>query len=325
MKISIALATYNGAKYLQDQLDSYLAQERMPDELVVCDDVSNDDTIVILEAFQKVAPFEVRIIKNEINLGYTKNFEKALSLCTGDVVFFSDQDDVWLPHKISTIVKNFNDNPNISVIIHDGELTNEDLNPTGLTKLGQILSGGYTEKDFVTGTLSAIRRDACNIALPFPDGISGGHDGWVHTIARMVDRRMVIRDVLQKLRRHSNNTSDWVASSLKKINKLDVINWQFSTVAASSYQDRLFYNESLQKRFKDIKSGKMTCDFNIDFNIDFDEIEKTLKTEYASLLKREKLVSYGFWGRKMYALSMLVHGDYVHFNSSRSFLRDFLR
>ena len=256
MKISIALATYNGAKYLQDQLDSYIVQNRMPDEIVVCDDVSKDDTLAILEAFQKVAPFEVRIIKNETNLGYTKNFEKALSLCTGDVVFFSDQDDVWLPHKISTIEKVFKENPDISVVIHDGELTDEDLNSTGLTKLGQILSGGYKEKDFATGTLSAIRRDILNMVLPFPDGIAGGHDGWVHTIARLVDRRMIFRDVLQKLRRHSNNTSEWVVNSMKKINKIDVVTSQFSTTVADSYADRLFYNKSLQKRFNQFNTER---------------------------------------------------------------------
>ncbi|HIQ46074.1 MAG TPA: glycosyltransferase [Sulfurovum sp.] len=321
MRISIALATYNGDTYLQDQLNSYIAQERLPDEMVVCDDVSKDETVAILEAFQKVAPFEVQIIKNETNLGYTKNFEKALSLCSGDIVFFSDQDDVWLPNKISTMEKVFNDNPNVSVLIHDGELVDENLNSTGLTKLGQILSGGYTDEGFVTGTLSAIRRDILNIVLPFPDGIAGGHDGWVHTIARFVKRRMVIRDVLQKLRRHSNNTSEWVASSLKKINKIDVVTSNISTAAAKSYQDRLLYNESLQKRFSQLKSGEIICDFCVDF----DYIDRTLKAEYNSLIKREELLSYGFFGRKMQAVLMLAQGDYRHFNGVKSFLRDFLR
>ena len=321
MKISIALATYNGADYLQNQLDSYVTQARRPDEIVVCDDVSKDDTVAILEAFKKVVPFEVRIIKNETNLGYTRNFEKALSLCTGDVIFFSDQDDVWLPNKITTIEKVFNDNPNISVAIHDGELVTESLESTDLTKLGQIRSGGYKDDDFATGTLSAIRKDILNIVLPFPDGISGGHDGWVHTIAKLVDRRMVIEDVLQELRRHLSNTSEWVVSSTKKINKLDVINSQFSTVAASSYQDRLFYNESLQKRFDQLKSGEKT----FDFYVDFDYISKTLKEEYSSLIKREELLSYGFFGRKIHAILMLLHGDYKYFNGVKSFLRDFLR
>ena len=321
MKISIVLATYNGAAYLQDQLESYLAQERMPDEIVICDDVSTDNTIIILEVFQKAAPFEVQIIKNKTNLGYTKNFEKALSLCGGDIVFFSDQDDVWLPNKISTIEKVFSENTGISVVIHDGELVNENLNPTGLTKLGQILSGGYTDEGFVTGTLSAVRRDILPLILPFPDGIAGGHDGWVHTIARLTNRRIIVRDVLQKLRRHSSNTSEWVVSSVKKINKINVLTSNLSTAAADSYQDRLLYNESLQKRFYQLESGDMTCDFSVDFN----DISEVLKTEYSSLIKREDLLAYGFFGRKMRAFLMLINGDYKHFNGVRSFSRDFLR
>ncbi len=321
MKISIALATYNGAAYLREQLDSYIVQERKPDEIVICDDVSSDDTLAILEAFQKVAPFEVQIIKNKTNLGYTRNFEKVLSLCSGDIVFFSDQDDVWLPNKISTIEKVFNDSPNISVVIHDGELVDEYLKSTELTKLGQILSGGYREYNFVTGTLSAIRRDILNIVLPFPDGIIGGHDRWVHNIARLLGRRMITRDILQKLRRHSSNTSEWAASSLKKINRIDVISSHLSTTAANSYEDRLLYNEGFQKRFYQLESGDITCNFSVDF----DYINETLKTEYSSLLKREELLSYGFFGRKIHAFLMLINGNYQHFNGARSFIRDFLR
>ena len=177
------------------------------------------------------------------------------------------------------------------------------------------------EDDFVTGTLSAIRRDIFNVVLPFPDGISGGHDGWIHTVARLMDRRAVIEDVLQKLRRHSNNTSEWVASSLKKINKLHVFRSDLATSAANSYQDRLYYNESLQRRFSQLKSGDIDCKFYVDF----DYIDHMLKVEYASLTKREELLSSGFIGRKIQALKMLIHGNYNHFNGVRSFIRDFLR
>lgn len=321
MKISIALATYNGAAYLQDQLDSYVNQKRQPDELVVCDDVSTDDTVSILEAFQKIAPFKVKIIKNANNLGYTKNFEKALSLCTGDIVFFSDQDDVWLPNKISTVEKVFNENLDISLVIHDGELVNDDLESTGLTKLGQILAGGYTKDSFATGALSAIRRDIINIVLPFPNGIAGGHDGWVHTIANLVDRRMIIDIVLQKLRRHSGNTSGWVISSVKKINKMDVLASQFSTTAANSYKDRLLINESLTTRFNEIKSEKIHCSFS--FNLE--PIKEKLKIEHQALVKRHRLLTYGFFKRKIEAVSMLINKDYSYFNGLKSFFRDLLR
>ncbi len=321
MKVSIALATFNGEKYLQSQLDSYIKQERLPDELIVCDDASTDATVLILSAFKKNAPFQVQIIKNQKNIGYTKNFEKALSLCSGDVVFFSDQDDIWLPNKISFIEKVFLNNPEKSLVIHDGELVTENMEHTGLTKLGQILAGGYSYTSFATGTLTAVRRDILNIILPFPNGIAGGHDGWVHTLARLVDRRIIVNDVLQKLRRHSNNTSEWVASSSNKISKVDVLVSQISTIAANSYADRIFYNESLAQRFSAIDSGEISYLYAVDCK----KIMNDLKIEKISLLKRDRLLMRDFLGRKLSALSMLMRGEYAHFNGIRSFARDFLR
>lgn len=100
MKMSIAMATYNGARYLREQLDSFAAQTRLPDELVVCDDGSSDDTLNILEEFARTAPFQVRIFRNDVNLGYAQNFARALERCVGDLVFLSDHDNVWFEDKI---------------------------------------------------------------------------------------------------------------------------------------------------------------------------------------------------------------------------------
>ena len=88
MKISIALATYNGAKYLKGQLDSFVNQSRLPDELIICDDCSHDETDKIVHNFISTAPFTVRYFKNKKNLGYAKNFEQAVLYCSGDVIFF---------------------------------------------------------------------------------------------------------------------------------------------------------------------------------------------------------------------------------------------
>src|SRR5215217_2190591 len=101
MRISIAMATYNGAGYLQEQLESFLSQTRQPDELIVCDDGSGDATLDILERFRQSVPFAVQIHRNETRLGFTKNFEKALLKCSGDLVFLSDQDDVWFAPKVA--------------------------------------------------------------------------------------------------------------------------------------------------------------------------------------------------------------------------------
>src|ERR687885_1327551 len=101
MKVSVAMCTYNGAAFLREQLQSLAAQARTPDELVVCDDASADATVRVVREFAAAAPFPVRLTVNERNLGSTKNFERAISLCAGDLVALSDQDDLWLPAKLA--------------------------------------------------------------------------------------------------------------------------------------------------------------------------------------------------------------------------------
>lgn len=108
--ISVAMCTYNGAKFLKEQLESIAAQTRLPMELVICDDRSTDSTIDIIEAFASSAPFPVKLKINPVNLGgsakgITKNFEQAAGLCTGDLIAFCDQDDVWLPQKLASLAK----------------------------------------------------------------------------------------------------------------------------------------------------------------------------------------------------------------------------
>lgn len=242
MIISIAMATYNGAKYLREQLDSFVAQTRLPDELVVCDDGSEDKTISIIEEFSQRAPFVVRLIKNPKNLGFIKNFEKALSLCTGDLIFFSDQDDVWFPEKVQYIEKVFQEKDGRLLVIHDGQLVDERLQWHGATNLGQVQAGWSDDQHFITGALSAMHKDLMPYVLPFPDVITVGHDVWIHLVAKFLGTRLVIDKPLQLIRRHTSNTSDWVASSITKINKLTVFQSYFNTVAAGSYQDRIYFN-----------------------------------------------------------------------------------
>src|SRR5258708_1747298 len=103
IKVSVALCTYNGARFLREQLESIAAQTHIPAELVACDDASTDDSFSILESFAKSAVFPVRLVRNEIRVGSTKNFEQAIGLCTGEIIALCDQDDVWLPEKLARI------------------------------------------------------------------------------------------------------------------------------------------------------------------------------------------------------------------------------
>jgi glycosyltransferase involved in cell wall biosynthesis len=106
-RVSIAMTTYNGAAYLQEQLDSLAAQSRPPAELVVGDDGSADTTIDILQRFAATAPFVVRVLRNPQRLGYRANFMNVARQCTGDLISFCDQDDVWRPDKLSKVVAAF--------------------------------------------------------------------------------------------------------------------------------------------------------------------------------------------------------------------------
>ena len=223
MRISIAMATYNGAKYLQDQLDSFFYQTRQPDELVVCDDGSTDDTLEILEAFGRQAPFAVHVYRNETNLGCTKNFEKAMSLCTGEIIFLSDQDDVWFCNKIDTMATTLATRQEIMVLNADLVLADDNLNPSPYTALGQSAALEYGPEHVVHGCSTAFRRAWLDFVLPIPAVRAATHDGWIHGLASLLAVRMQLDIPVQYYRRHRHNTSNWLASRLTRLTVLDVL------------------------------------------------------------------------------------------------------
>lgn len=204
--VSVALATYNGRRYLPEQLASLVAQKRRPDELVVCDDLSTDGTVELLEDFARTAPFPVRIHRNPNNLGVLRNFEKALSLCEGDIIFLSDQDDVWLPEKIDEIVRLFEARPDALAMVNDKLIADENLVPTGATMLGNIRGFGSPDGNFVAGCCSAFRREWLGIALPIPDGAIA-HDTWLIGLAHRLGLVSISEKALQYYRRHGSNVS----------------------------------------------------------------------------------------------------------------------
>src|SRR5260221_14241396 len=128
--VSIAMATYNGQKYIQRQLDSLAAQTRIPDELVICDDGSEDDTIAIVESFARSAPFPVKIHRNDVRLGYRANFMRAAGLCRSDLIAFSDQDDYWRPNKIEASLQPFCD-PEVILVYHNADVVAADGSKIG--------------------------------------------------------------------------------------------------------------------------------------------------------------------------------------------------
>jgi hypothetical protein len=132
--ISVALCTYNGARFLEEQLASLQAQERRPDELVVCDDCSTDRTVALLEDFARTATFPLRLHRNPVNLGSTRNFDRAMRLCAGNLIAFCDQDDVWQPTRLSACARALHDDPQLGLVFSNGHLIDE----TGTPLPGQL-------------------------------------------------------------------------------------------------------------------------------------------------------------------------------------------
>src|SRR5581483_2986961 len=127
MTLSIVMATFNGAAHLPRQLRSLAAQERLPDELVVSDDGSTDQTATILHGFAEQAPFPVRLLTNDRPLGSTANFEVAIAAATGDIIAPCDQDDVWYPEKLKRIEAAFDATPRPSLVFSDADVVDEQL------------------------------------------------------------------------------------------------------------------------------------------------------------------------------------------------------
>jgi len=123
MTTSVALCTFNGEKFIEEQLHSILSQEISVDEIIICDDASSDDTWVILEKYKKKHPETIQIFAGRENLGYVLNFEKALSHCKGDVIFLCDQDDIWYSNKVLETLQFFEKNSDIGLVAHNLELS----------------------------------------------------------------------------------------------------------------------------------------------------------------------------------------------------------
>ncbi len=129
MNISVAMCTYNGCRFLAGQLESIGQQTTRPSELIICDDGSTDSTAEIVRAFGEEAPFPVRFIRNEVKLGSTKNFEKAILRCSGDAIALCDQDDVWQKDKLEWVARVLESEPDVAGVFSDALLIDENSRP----------------------------------------------------------------------------------------------------------------------------------------------------------------------------------------------------
>jgi glycosyltransferase involved in cell wall biosynthesis len=255
-KVSIAMCTCNGEAYLREQLDSILAQTVPPDELIVCDDASTDGTLDIVNSFQQRCAFSVKVVSNERRLGVCKNFENAIRHCSGDVIFLSDQDDVWVPSKIDTIVAAFDQHPRCGYVFSNAELMDEqgrrmgrDLWASiGFDKGHQASYGGNGQLATMLrwytpayGMTMAFRSSFKPKLLPFECRFSRAilHDGWVPLYLTCIGAYGVaIPDRLVKYRQHRNQ----LASAGRPLGFLDLA----MNMRSSANQANLDFAELLE-------------------------------------------------------------------------------
>lgn len=214
MRISIAMATYNGEKFIQEQLESLTSQQLLPCELVVTDDGSSDSTLELLQAFAETAPFPVRIHENETNLGYSDNFLKAAKLCTGDWVAFCDQDDVWLPNKLIDAARAIEQHAEVSLILQNAHLCNANLTQRGRLFPDRIKTGRHREGSQYgfwvwVGFLQTIKanlfRELGDGQRPpnyFPGHAFQSHDKWTCMVANAIGGFAVLDRPAALYRRH---------------------------------------------------------------------------------------------------------------------------
>lgn len=203
MRLSICLATYNGSKFIDEQLISIINQLGDADEILVADDGSKDDTVSRILRFGN----RVRIISTDRIGGVVANFERVLAAANGDGLVLCDQDDVWLPGRLDLIRSSL---MRCQLVILNGQFVDEKLVPRGKTVFQElnVRSGFWSNlaKNSYIGCCMALRRDLADSVLPFPAGVPW-HDWYIGLAAELLGDVERIESITMLYRRHTSNFS----------------------------------------------------------------------------------------------------------------------
>lgn len=242
MSISIALATYNGEKYIRNQLDSIISQSYTDFELIICDDNSSDTTIDIIKSYQE-KDNRISLHLNKSNIGFLKNFEKALSLCKGDYIACCDQDDIWEPNHLEVLYNNIGKNDCIGAdaLLVDADLTS--LNKTLSQSMDVHIIPNTNIQLFnrecfynlIQGTACLFSKRLLQYIIPFPKGIKF-HDHWIALNACIHNGCKYKPQKILLYRCHSQNITGY--KEFKLLHALQTIR-QASKFRATIYQHNL--------------------------------------------------------------------------------------
>jgi glycosyltransferase involved in cell wall biosynthesis len=224
--VSVAMCTYQGERHLQEQLHSIVGQTRLPDELVVCDDGSTDGTLAILDRFRSGTSLPVRVYVNEERIGPTKNFERAIALCEGDIIFLSDQDDVWRPEKLEVLSAAFAQSPGIGAVFSNADVVDERLEPRGYSVWDAVGFTPALQRKFVRdGALDVLlkRNVVGGMTMGFRSGFRDlvvplredwFHDVWIPLLIAAVSNLTMFPRRLVRYRQHQRQKVGLATSGL---------------------------------------------------------------------------------------------------------------
>jgi glycosyltransferase involved in cell wall biosynthesis len=224
-KIGVAMCTFNGEKYLKEQLNSILSQTVKVNEIIVCDDKSTDKTIEILEEYSLNNPTIFKIFKNDVTLRSVKNFEKAISLCDSDYIFLSDQDDIWNNNKVEKTISFFDNNSDLDAVFSNANFIDENSKLLNNNLWNSIYFNsdciGFDEiykyivlkRNIVTGATFCFKKEVKEYVLPFPELLQFHHDHWM---AFLVSQKNKLGFILENLISYRLHDKQQVGSSLKE-------------------------------------------------------------------------------------------------------------
>ncbi len=244
------MTTYNGERFLREQLDSILRQTIENFELIICDDRSSDGTWEILEEYRE-RDGRISVFRNEENLGFKKNFEKAISLCNGDYIALSDQDDIWMPNHLGKLLSIIG---NRLLACGNADLINGEGEKLGLTlaemeSLDNLSSNGLEQaytivyfRSAFQGASMLIKREFFNMALPIPEGAKF-HDSWFSLLSCFNGGIAYTFETINNYRMHSSNVTGYRIKRKSKIR--DCIN---QLLYGGMTYDRKFLLQGVKER-----------------------------------------------------------------------------
>jgi glycosyltransferase involved in cell wall biosynthesis len=203
--VAVVVATYNGATYLRQQLESIVQQTYKPSQIIIVDDDSLDDTLQVANNFAAHHP-EVMVVQNETRLGYIKNFEKGMLIATASYVALSDQDDIWMPHKLETLLANIGDQmlaySDSELIDANGQLLNQKMSSIK-NQLAYHTPIMYAIGAWAPGHAMLFKKELVDKAVPFPTLVT--HDFWLGFVATCYSKVVYVNEPLVHYRQHTQN------------------------------------------------------------------------------------------------------------------------